>query len=143
MSAPAGWPRPMVEYRGKSLPWPWVAQRDNFGLVDDARQQQCSSGTICQVCGEGFNGRAYALVNWDSADGLDIRPDRKPEPGDKLPAGKGIQAMDLGLLHGRCVDLARQYCPLLRSLDARGALLIAEVDTGIGVEFFENVEFRR
>lgn len=103
-----GWPRPVVN----GLPIPWVSPSDKLSTMNSARAAACASGAVCAVCGEGYadDEPAYVLVTATDA------------PADI--ASVDVQAMDNGILHKRCVQLALAMCPKLKSMIAEGRLQI-------------------
>jgi hypothetical protein len=106
----AGWPRPIVD----GHPVPWVSPSDELAKMDSARATACASGAICAVCGGDYddNENAYVLVN------------SKDKPKDISTVG--VLAMDNGILHKRCAQLALARCPKLRSLTSEGALKVVK-----------------
>lgn len=104
----AGWPRPIVN----GFPVPWVSPSDKLAEMDTARAAACASGAICAVCGGDYGDDEPAYVLVQSAE--------KP----LAVAEVDVQAMDNGILHKRCLQLALARCPKLRSLHAGGLLLV-------------------
>lgn len=108
----SGWPRP----RHEGWPVPWISPRDNLSTTDLNRLQACGTGSVCAVCGEGYqeDEKALLLVN------TPVGPNGgRFLPGDVIaPDGDGgiITGIDNGVMHVRCARLALAYCPKLRQL---------------------------
>jgi hypothetical protein len=83
-------------------------------MMDMSRSTACASGAVCAVCGEGYEDdeTAYVLVTATEA------------PPDM--AAVDVRAMDNGVLHKRCVQLALAMCPKLKSMIADATLGIVE-----------------
>ena len=115
MLTKTGWPRPIVN----GFPVPWVSPAESLSTMNLGRAAACASGSICAVCGEGYSDdeAAFALVT-----------------GPSLPPsleGGMVQAMDNGILHKRCLQLALAMCPKLKSLTEDGMLQIVETKGNI------------
>lgn len=115
MLTKTGWPRPIVD----GLPIPWVSPAESLATMNLGRAAACASGSICAVCGEGYSDdeQAFALVT-----------------ASEMPpslSGIMVQAMDNGILHKRCLQLALAMCPKLKSMTADGVLQIVETKGNI------------
>lgn len=104
----AGWPRPIVG----GLPIPWVSPSDDLSRMNVARAAACASGAICAVCGGDYGDDEDAYVLVEGAD----------QPA--AIADVDVQAMDNGILHKRCLQLALSRCPKLRQLRIDGRLQV-------------------
>ena len=116
-----GWPLQWTDDR--AFPIPWVTGTHELGQLDEDRVAECRDGSTCQVCGLGFEDRAYAFVK---------------APADEFPPGRSlsdgtVDAMDRGLLHLRCARLSATYCPGLKAEAAERMLVLVEVPAGRGV----------
>lgn len=135
---PPGWPRPRTG--DGRLPVPWNAAAGpgcdpgELGQRDARRTRRTSGGWVCQVCGLRLpdDRPAYLCGYIDDTIGAPAGL----EPGDRLPEGWGIHAMDHGLMHRWCLRLALRVCPELRRRRADHTLFVGEVPPG-SIEAFD------
>lgn len=118
---PRGWPRP-IRADGWPIPWilgaPWNALKHK----DARRDNQCATGSYCQVCGVKFRRkeRAFGIVR--------ISNNSIDEPGlGRLPANWEVEMADNAICHKKCWRLAFAYCPNLKDGIAKNDIRILRV----------------
>ncbi|GAA3570922.1 hypothetical protein [Streptomyces osmaniensis] len=101
---PAGLPRPVVA----GLPFPWITPMGDggplFREVERVKAELCRRLWGCQVCGHDLDTTAWAALE-------------RPEDGSPVITSAAI--------HGACLRLAAQHCPVLG--DAANGYAFTEV----------------
>lgn len=105
-----GWPRPIVN----GWPIPWVTPTEELRQTSPERMAEVVDRGLCEVCGIAASPADYVyfLVNLENG------------PIPENMAEKVVQTMDNAVMHHRCLRLALGRCPALRSLKAKGMLVI-------------------